>query len=97
MELIEGSETSAISTVTPGNYPKENILQFKKNLVADQMEAQIPPNARTSGILGANIALGEIYLRTLLFHPIKMIYRRFIITYIYHRRCVIQQNNSVIK
>ena len=26
MELIEGSETSAISTVTPGNYPKENIL-----------------------------------------------------------------------
>jgi len=35
MELIEGSETSAISTVTPGNYPKENthiyiyILDFK--------------------------------------------------------------------
>jgi len=27
MELIEGSETSAISTVTPENYPKENILQ----------------------------------------------------------------------
>ena len=27
MELIEGSETSAISTMTPGNYPKENILQ----------------------------------------------------------------------
>jgi len=27
MELIESSETSAISTVTPGNYPKENILQ----------------------------------------------------------------------
>jgi len=26
MELIEVSETSAISTVTPGNYPKENIL-----------------------------------------------------------------------
>jgi len=26
MELIEGSETSAISVVTPGNYPKENIL-----------------------------------------------------------------------
>jgi len=26
IELIEGSETSAISTVTPGNYPKENIL-----------------------------------------------------------------------
>jgi len=27
MELIEGSETSAIRTQTPGNYPKENILQ----------------------------------------------------------------------
>ena len=26
MELIQGSETSAISIVTPGNYPKENIL-----------------------------------------------------------------------
>jgi len=26
MELIECSETSAISTVAPGNYPKENIL-----------------------------------------------------------------------
>jgi len=26
MELIEGSETSAISIVTSGNYPKENIL-----------------------------------------------------------------------
>jgi len=26
MELIEGSETSAISIVTLGNYPKENIL-----------------------------------------------------------------------
>ena len=27
MELIEGSETSAIRTQTPGNYPKENTLQ----------------------------------------------------------------------
>jgi len=27
MELIEGSETSAVRTQTPGNYPKENILQ----------------------------------------------------------------------
>jgi len=26
MKMIEGSETSAISFVTPGNYPKENIL-----------------------------------------------------------------------
>jgi hypothetical protein len=30
MELIEGSETSAISIVTPGNYPKENILHNKE-------------------------------------------------------------------
>jgi hypothetical protein len=28
MQLIEGSETSAIRTQTPGNYPKENILHF---------------------------------------------------------------------
>jgi len=28
MELIEGSETSAIRTQTPENYPKENILQY---------------------------------------------------------------------
>ena len=27
MELMECSETLAISIVTPGNYPKENILQ----------------------------------------------------------------------
>jgi len=26
MEMIEGSETSAISFVTPGNYPNENIF-----------------------------------------------------------------------
>ena len=26
MELIEGSETSAVRTQIPGNYPKENIL-----------------------------------------------------------------------
>jgi len=29
MELIEGSETSAIRTQTPGNYQKENILHYK--------------------------------------------------------------------
>ena len=32
MELIEGSETSAISFVTPRNYPKENILHHKSIL-----------------------------------------------------------------
>jgi len=29
MEPIEGSETSAIRTKTPGNYPKENILHIQ--------------------------------------------------------------------
>ena len=29
MEPIEGSETSAIKTKTPGNYPKENILRIE--------------------------------------------------------------------
>jgi len=29
MVLTEGSETSAITTQTPANYPKENILQGK--------------------------------------------------------------------
>ena len=28
MEPIRSSETSAIKTQTPGNYPKRNILQF---------------------------------------------------------------------
>ena len=32
IEPIEGSETSAIRTKTPGNYPKENILQFLRKL-----------------------------------------------------------------
>jgi len=40
MELIEGSETSAIRTQTPGNYPKENILHylngFCKNICTKQ-------------------------------------------------------------
>ena len=29
METIESSETSAIKTQTPGNYPKENITQIE--------------------------------------------------------------------
>ena len=33
MEPIEGSETSAISFVTPGNYPKENILHIINNMM----------------------------------------------------------------
>jgi len=31
MELIEGSETSVISIVTAGNYPKENILHVRES------------------------------------------------------------------
>jgi hypothetical protein len=34
MEPIEGSETSVIRTKTPGNYPKENILQKSRILEA---------------------------------------------------------------
>jgi hypothetical protein len=30
MEPIEGSETSAIGTQTPGKHPKENILHIKQ-------------------------------------------------------------------
>ena len=30
MELIEGSETSAIRTQTPGNYPKENTYRTRR-------------------------------------------------------------------
>ena len=41
MELIEVSETSAISTVTPGNYPKENILQFKCSFIFVNMPHRI--------------------------------------------------------
>jgi hypothetical protein len=29
MKPIEGSETSAFKTQTPGKYPKENIIQYK--------------------------------------------------------------------
>jgi hypothetical protein len=29
MKLIEGSETSAYTNQTPGNYPKENLLYHK--------------------------------------------------------------------
>jgi len=54
MELIEGSETSAISIVTPGNYPKENILHvsilfdgedisFEARLVMYINSTNIPP------------------------------------------------------
>jgi hypothetical protein len=37
MEQIEGSETSAIRTKTPGNYSKENMLVYKNNFLASAM------------------------------------------------------------
>jgi len=42
MELIEGSETSAISIVTPGNYPKENILHTEHG---ESLKSRIPLHA----------------------------------------------------
>jgi hypothetical protein len=36
MELIECSETSTISTQTPGKHPKENILQIKITFMTNQ-------------------------------------------------------------
>ena len=39
MELIEGSETSAIRTQTPGNYPKENILHMEHG---ESLKSRIP-------------------------------------------------------
>ena len=39
MEPIEGSETSAFRTQTPGNYPKENILQHSNYaLIMDHLK-----------------------------------------------------------
>jgi len=35
MELIEGSETSAIINQTPGNYPKGNLLEYFLTLHKD--------------------------------------------------------------
>jgi len=44
MELIEGSETSAISIVTPGNYPKENILHTEHG---ESLKSRIPDDDLT--------------------------------------------------
>jgi len=57
MELIEGSETSAISFVRPGNYPKENILQRKTSL----KRAEYFPRGRDRAIdeVGGRILLGD--------------------------------------
>ena len=42
VELIEGSETSAISTVTVGNYPKENILHIEHGESFKSRNTSIP-------------------------------------------------------
>ena len=46
MELIEGSETSAIRTQTPGNYPKENILHIEHG---ESLKSRITPPAYEDG------------------------------------------------
>jgi len=50
MESIEGSETSAIRTKTPGNYPKENILliRFLHVYPTDLLHPSPVPHFRTS-------------------------------------------------
>jgi len=40
MEPIQCSETSAIRTQTPGNYPKENILQQEFNLFTNNKNTE---------------------------------------------------------
>ena len=40
MEPIEGSETSAFRSQTPGNYPKENILH-RLRLFANRLQRRI--------------------------------------------------------
>jgi hypothetical protein len=45
MELIEGSETSAISNQTPGKHPKENLLHLKHG---ESLKSRIPtPNQQS--------------------------------------------------
>jgi hypothetical protein len=59
MEPIEGSETSAIRTKTPGNYPKENILRIEdseglklRRVKLPKHEAvHSPPNADVNSVL----------------------------------------------
>jgi len=52
MELIEGSETSAIRTQAPGNYPKENIMQSHYCLWSRASEVHLyPHNLFPQGVL----------------------------------------------
>ena len=46
MDLIEGSETSAIINQTPGNYPKENLLYSEHG---ESLKSRIPPIIMTFG------------------------------------------------
>jgi len=41
MELVEGSETSAMSIVTPGNYPKENILHLMNIFITEKKKGYV--------------------------------------------------------
>ena len=55
MELIEGYETSAISFVTPGNYPKENILHTGQG---ESLKSSIPGLFRLRGCWSAHLFFG---------------------------------------
>ena len=52
MEPIRSSETSAIKTQTPGNYPKSNILQLKHG-----------ESLKTRGYSCLRIRMGRVILK----------------------------------
>jgi len=57
MDLIEGSETSAIINQTPGNYPKENLLysvhgeSLKSYFTLQLMKMDLIEGSETSAII----------------------------------------------
>ena len=60
MEPIEGSETSAIRTKTPGNYPKGNILHIEHG------------KSLKSGITGFNNTFTRLFFEILSLHVKRM-------------------------
>jgi hypothetical protein len=68
MELIEGSETSAISNQTPGKHPKENILHVKhgeslKSRKTLESTSAATPKGQTVG--GDNITVVSVSVNPL--------------------------------
>jgi len=51
MDLTEGSETSAIINQTPGNYPKESLLQLRSASSLSGQGSRVPksPIAKNTG------------------------------------------------